>query len=73
MAVTVGALLSYAGLAELADALDLGSSGQPCGFESHVPHQKQVEAFRKVTASWTVLPAPKYYCIIKYIDIHIPG
>ena len=27
-------------MAELADALDLGSSGQPCGFESHYPYQK---------------------------------
>ena len=28
-----------AGMAELADALDLGSSGQPCGFDSHYPYQ----------------------------------
>lgn len=26
-------------MAELADALDLGSSGQPCGFDSHYPYQ----------------------------------
>ena len=32
--------MPYAGMAELADALDLGSSGQPCGFESHYPYQK---------------------------------
>lgn len=25
-------------MAELADALDLGSSGRPCGFESHFAH-----------------------------------
>ena len=25
-------------MAELADALDLGSSGRPCGFESHYPY-----------------------------------
>ena len=25
-------------MAELADALDLGSSGQPCGFNSHYPY-----------------------------------
>ena len=30
---------SRAGMAELADALDLGSSGQPCGFDSHYPYQ----------------------------------
>ncbi len=29
----------YAGVAELADALDLGSSGQPWGFKSLHPHQ----------------------------------
>ena len=27
-----------AGMAELADALDLGSSGRPCRFESCYPH-----------------------------------
>ena len=32
--------MPYAGMAELADALDLGSSGQPCGFDSHYPYQK---------------------------------
>ena len=32
----------YAGLAELADALDLGSSGKPCRFNSCHPHQKKV-------------------------------
>ncbi len=26
-------------MAELADALDLGSSGQPCGFDPHYPYQ----------------------------------
>ena len=31
--------MPYAGMAELADALDLGSSGQPCGFDSHYPPQ----------------------------------
>ena len=30
----------YAGMAELADAPDLGSGGKPCGFESHYPYQK---------------------------------
>ena len=25
---------------ELADTLDLGSSGKPCGFKSHVPYQR---------------------------------
>ena len=28
-------------MAELADALDLGSSGQPCGFDSHYPYQSE--------------------------------
>ena len=30
----------YAGMAELADALDLGSSGKPCRFDSCYPHQR---------------------------------
>ena len=28
-------------MAELADALDSGSSGKPCGFESLYPHQRK--------------------------------
>ena len=28
----------YAGMAELADAQDLGSCGQPCGFDPHYPY-----------------------------------
>ena len=32
-----------AGVAELADALDLGSSGRPWGFESLHPHCKSAE------------------------------
>ena len=31
----------YAGVVELADTLDLGSSGQPCRFKSCYPHQKR--------------------------------
>ena len=30
----------YAGMAELADAPDLGSGGQPCRFKSCYPYQK---------------------------------
>ena len=30
-------------MAKLADALDLGSSGRPCGFESHFAHQIKQE------------------------------
>ena len=30
-------------MAELADALDLGSSGQPCGFDSHYPYHTTLE------------------------------
>ena len=32
---------NYARLAELADALDLGSSGRPCGFKSLIAHEKK--------------------------------
>ena len=31
-------------MAELADALDLGSSGRPCRFESCYPHPKSLKA-----------------------------
>ena len=31
----------YADVAELADALDLGSSGRPWGFKSSHPHQEK--------------------------------
>ena len=30
--------MKFADMAELADALDLGSSGKPCRFESCYPH-----------------------------------
>ena len=36
-----GKINSYAGMVELADTLDLGSSGQPCRFKSCCPYQKQ--------------------------------
>ena len=32
-------------MAELADALVLGASGQPCEFESHWPHNKKMIFF----------------------------
>ena len=31
----------FAGMAELADALDSGSSGRPCRFKSCYPHQTE--------------------------------
>ena len=34
----------FADMAELADALDLGSSGKPWGFKSLYPHQERVTA-----------------------------
>ena len=34
-----------AGMAELADALDLGSSGRPCRFESCCPHSEKTLVF----------------------------
>ena len=34
-----------AGMAELADALDLGSSGRPCRFESCCPHSEKALVF----------------------------
>ena len=38
--------MRYARLAELADALDLGSSGRPWGFKSLVAHQETLETKR---------------------------
>ena len=32
-------------MAELADALDLGSSGRPCRFDSCYPHKKERDHF----------------------------
>ena len=37
-------LTPFAGMAELADALDLGSSGKPCRFDPCYPHQPTVSA-----------------------------
>ena len=34
-------IIEYADMAELADALVLGTSGQPCRFKSCYPHQKR--------------------------------
>ena len=39
---------SRALMAELADALDLGSNGRPCGFESHHRHQIETPSVRVV-------------------------
>ena len=40
---TVSKKYTHAGVAKLADALDLGSSGRPWGFESSHPHQKRAK------------------------------
>ena len=37
----------YAGMAELADALDLGSSGRPCRFKSCYPHDSIEKCIEK--------------------------
>ena len=41
---------SYAGMVELADTLDLGSSGQPCRFKSCYPHHVRRTQLRSVSA-----------------------
>ena len=38
----------YAVVAELADALDLGSSGRPWGFKSSLPHQLIKQSENKI-------------------------
>ena len=40
-----GRVFSFADMAELADALDLGSSGRPCRFESCYPHTNSLKAY----------------------------
>ena len=43
----------YADVAELADALDLGSSGRPCRFNSCHPHfLLETKGIQEVCASW---------------------
>ena len=42
---TKGTLPQRADMAKLADAQDLESCGQPCGFKSHYPHHKSPEGF----------------------------
>ncbi|CCQ89594.1 hypothetical protein NITGR_130060 [Nitrospina gracilis 3/211] len=45
-------LLNFARVAELVDALDLGSSGQPWGFDSPLSHARNLYPFtRKRTES----------------------
>ena len=39
-------------VAELADALDLGSSGYPWGFESPLSHHRSSVGFPYVECSW---------------------
>ena len=46
----------YADVAELADALDLGSSGRPCRFNSCHPHfSLENKGIQEVCASWILL------------------
>ena len=47
------ALSIFAGVAELADAPDLGSGGLPCRFKSCHPHQKEIIILiRKISVLW---------------------
>ena len=46
--IRIGKRICYAGMAELADALDLGSSGRPCRFKSCCPYSMMTkEGFLK--------------------------
>ncbi len=40
---------SFADMAELADALDLGSSGRPCRFDSCYPQQRSSFIFERTS------------------------
>ena len=48
-------IITHAGVAELADALDLGSSGQPCGFKSHLLHFLCVKLCCLITAKKCII------------------
>ena len=58
----------YAGLAELADALDLGSSGRPWGFKSLIPHHKKAHFIRSVFFFMSVNPFLKDM-IVRLVEI----
>ena len=58
----------HAELMELADMQDLGSCGQPCGFESHIPHNvilfskpyTTTEFFWGLTIQYFLTPQVRY-------------
>ena len=41
-------------MAELADALDLGSSGRPCRFDSCYPHDEAISIEKSVLVAFCV-------------------
>ena len=56
----------HADMAELVDALDLGSSGKPWGFESLYPHQTRIKrTMNKIYCSFYNLTVINY----KVMDI----
>ena len=61
----------YARLAELADALDLGSSGRPWGFKSLVAHQKVLENSRTFYFACTIC-VPFFYYISRRKKMNLP-
>ena len=48
--------IQYAGMAELADAVDLGSIGKPCRFESCYPHQQNHHGGVKAACCLSAIP-----------------
>ena len=57
------ALSIFAGVAELADAPDLGSGGLPCRFKSCHPHHKEtVILIRKISVLWFFIAKTGAFC-----------
>ena len=53
-------------MAELADALDLGSSGRPWGFKSLYPHQTvTIRTFRRVTVFFFTILINKGFQLVR--------
>ena len=62
-------------MAELADALDLGSSGKPCRFKSCQPHQTKEKLIMKngILVGFTEYQKVVAYNILKKVDRNQPS
>src|SRR5438105_12041008 len=70
----LGPFCVSAKVAELADALDLGSSGpKPCGFESHLSHHPSSFISHPFERAMTVLNYEELSPVQKTIEVEIPA